>query len=334
MARTIAIVCGLLVAVAVVVIMVRRSGPSRGSSALKVVPAKDEEKLISIVLLLREPRTLTEDQLRVAAARAFGGRFGNDANRGGNFVRQVRANMFPVGVGDAKLGVITSPDRYEARQAFLAPTDVADANARKRAEEGFATHQGWVSVDWFGENPKPEDGPRIYEMLGKLAAELADENCIAVHATESRRLIACDDGVRKRLRADARSMLGPDRLILVDDQDKEMAAAVAEAKRRWPEFVAAWKNRTPQGRFDVKASFADTPGGEAELMWVGVQSVDGDAIRGILKNQPRNLKKIKSGDTVTIQSAEVVDFAITDRGQSIGGFTDRVLLERMNRRRR
>jgi uncharacterized protein YegJ (DUF2314 family) len=140
--------------------------------------------------------------------------------------------------------------------------------------------------------------------------------------------------VHKALREDARPLLGPDRLILVDDADQEMAAAVAEAKRRWPEFLAAWKDRTPQGRFDVKASFADAPGGEAELMWVGVQSLDGDAVRGILKNQPHNLKTIKSGDVVTVPAAQVVDFAFTDRGQTAGGFTDRVLLERMNRQPR
>ena len=334
MIRGIAVVCILVVIIAVATVLVkRRAGAGAGGGDVKVLPGAGEQKLISIVLLLREPRTLTEAQVRSAAERAFGKKFGNDP-KGGDFVREFRPNMFPVGVDDAKLGVITSAERYVAREAFLAPADVADAAARKRAEEAFAAHKAWVSVDWFGEQPRAEEGPRIYQLLGKLAAELAGDDCLAVHATESRRLVAFDDGVLKALRDDARPLLGPDRLVLVKDDDAEMAAAVAEAKRRWPEFLSAWKNRTPQGRFDVKASFADTPGGAGELMWVGVQSIDGENVGGMLKNQPHNLKTIKSGDAVTVSAKEVVDFAYTDRSENVGGFTDRVLLERMNRQRR
>src|SRR5262245_2036309 len=56
--------------------------------------------------------------------------------------------------------------------------------------------------------------------------------------------------------------------------DPRFKAAEAEARRRWPEFVAAFNRREPNVAYAVKARFTD--GSATEWMWVQVQSIAGD----------------------------------------------------------
>jgi uncharacterized protein YegJ (DUF2314 family) len=101
-----------------------------------------------------------------------------------------------------------------------------------------------------------------------------------------------------------------------------MKAAVAEARQRWPEFVAAFQSRAGE-YFSVKAPIRSA--GNTEFIWIHVDALDGDTVRGRLGNDPVDLGHLKEGDAVSVPLGEVNDWAFLQAGQPIGMFTVSVL---------
>jgi uncharacterized protein YegJ (DUF2314 family) len=109
-------------------------------------------------------------------------------------------------------------------------------------------------------------------------------------------------------------------VIAVAEDDPRMIAAVAEAKRRWPEFVEAFMENTDTDViFSIKTEF--TEGEKSEFMWVEITRIDGDTIHGVLGNHPNELRNIKLGDEVTVNLADLNDWTYFKNGELIGGFT-------------
>jgi uncharacterized protein YegJ (DUF2314 family) len=109
-----------------------------------------------------------------------------------------------------------------------------------------------------------------------------------------------------------------------------MIAAVDEANRRWPEFVAALQNRkAPDEIFAVKARF--TEGEEEEFMWVSVDRIDGERILGRLENSPAMIKSLREGDLVTVPRENLNDWLYSSGGEPVGGFTMKVMEEIMKK---
>jgi uncharacterized protein YegJ (DUF2314 family) len=108
---------------------------------------------------------------------------------------------------------------------------------------------------------------------------------------------------------------------LTGDTDA-MVAAVAEARRRWPEFVNAFLASDDRIGFSVKAPV--TEGGNTEFIWINVKSVHGGQIHGLLANDPVSLGALKLGDFVSVEEAELNDWcypAPNDGERPIGLFT-------------
>jgi uncharacterized protein YegJ (DUF2314 family) len=108
----------------------------------------------------------------------------------------------------------------------------------------------------------------------------------------------------------------------MSNDDPRMVAAIVEARKRWPEFVAAFQASGPEG-FAVKATFSDNE--VEESMWVKVQSITADQIIGELANAPMELKQIREGDSVTVAVAQVLDWGYGNGDQIEGLFTQKVL---------
>ena len=137
-------------------------------------------------------------------------------------------------------------------------------------------------------------------------------------------ILGCDD-------QSTRNRAGPDRdgISAVTPDDKEMNAAIGDARARLPEFLAALKRGGPGlTRFSVKAKF-DFPSG-GEHIWIGDVSYSGTSFSGRVENVPRDIKGLKYGDAVTIQSDAVSDWLYVEDGRLVGAFTMRVIYRRMS----
>lgn len=89
----------------------------------------------------------------------------------------------------------------------------------------------------------------------------------------------------------------------------EIDAAAAEARRRFPEFRAAFEAKAG-GSFFVKHLF--TEGDKSEHMWVEVQSIADDEIKGTLANDPRRVSAESVAGELTIATATLTDWFFQD----------------------
>jgi uncharacterized protein YegJ (DUF2314 family) len=126
-------------------------------------------------------------------------------------------------------------------------------------------------------------------------------------------------------KADRRARVDPNNRNIVDPgDDPRFKAAEAEAKRRWPEFAAAFNAKKPGDIFIVKARF--TQGRNEEWMWVKVGTITGGTISGTLADEPSYIRTLKEGQAVTVQVSDTDDWMYHRAdGTEMGGFTDKVL---------
>jgi uncharacterized protein YegJ (DUF2314 family) len=111
--------------------------------------------------------------------------------------------------------------------------------------------------------------------------------------------------------------------LAVDRDDPRFQAAVAEARRRWPEFVAAFARREPETPFLIKAPFSD--GDNRESMWLAVDRIHEGTVTGRLQNEPVSVRGLERGQQVTVKLDIVEDWVYPEGGHLLGGFTQKVI---------
>ena len=105
------------------------------------------------------------------------------------------------------------------------------------------------------------------------------------------------------------------------EDDPRLAAAVEEARRRWPEFTAALARRRPEQTFAVLAPIRE--GDKVELVWLSDVGLEGDHVSGRLDNEPVELKQVRRGDRLQVLQTEVVDWSFEDGETMHGDFTSK-----------
>jgi uncharacterized protein YegJ (DUF2314 family) len=273
----------------------------------------------SLVLLLSAPRYLDAALLSTAVGRAFDVVIDPHDEGCPDFV---------VGDGDRPTFVVQVQGRFYLVHNFDRPylddaAEVAASIGELRLSKAIEEHQAWIAVDALGCEP----GQDAYPALGKLAAELTGDDCLAVFAPATGQVNLYDPCMDDILRGgdplQVFETLGNVPIVMIEDDDPRMEAAVAEARARWPEFVAAFEQRRPDQSFSVKAAFRDGPA--TEFMWLSVTSIENRLILGELDNDPVNVKNVRSGSRVRIPDTEVNDWLICDQENMLGGFTIEVL---------
>ena len=91
--------------------------------------------------------------------------------------------------------------------------------------------------------------------------------------------------------------------------DPRYKTAEAEARRRWPEFVAAFARRAPGDTFSVKSAFSD--GKQTEWMWIRVESIEpdgegGQRIKGTLASEPVYARNVARAAGISESSMKVL----------------------------
>jgi uncharacterized protein YegJ (DUF2314 family) len=286
---------------------------------------------------LREPRYLEASVLAQIAGNAWGGRY---AAGEGEVEEDHQAGFV---VGQSPLFLVNSPqgvfaiNNFSTRYFAADTAEVADATVEMRLRKAILEHQAWLSVDLMqvaDPNVKPE---ALYPQIARLMAELAGPDCLALFQPATGRINVYEPDLEAKLR-------GPNPLeefaqpqhvpvISVADDDPRMNAAVAEARRRWPEFVAAFKQRRPDQQFTVKAPI--TAGGHTEFIWVEVDGLGGDCIFGKLGNDPVDLGGLKCGDAVEAPVSDLNDWCYTNGDERVGMFTwpifEQIMAEHRNK---
>ena len=125
----------------------------------------------------------------------------------------------------------------------------------------------------------------------------------------------------------------PRNVVAVEEGDPEMNAAVAKAQETLPQFISALQLPAPnQSDFTIKIGFKD--GEDTEYMWLSPVTYDGAQFKGKLDNDPVSVRNVKIGDEITVGPDRVVDWMYVQDGKLVGGYTLRVLRDRMSPQQR
>jgi uncharacterized protein YegJ (DUF2314 family) len=202
-----------------------------------------------------------------------------------------------------------------------------------RMRKAFSQHRAWLSVDLLGER-ESKDLPKVYRRIGKLTAELADTDCLAIYSPATSQMMVYDATLEEGLRGDNPIELFNNPPLLpvveVDGDEPEVAAAVAEAVERWPEFLSAFQNQRGE-LFNVKARVND--GKHVEYIWLSPTSIENGVIYGKLENDPVELR-YKLGDRVRVQLSDLNDWVYKSGESLVGGFTIKAIQEIQSKKQR
>ena len=289
---------------------------------------KKDEPIHALVFLRNEPRILDSETLERVVERALGVDFSSkdEEDTDACFVAGFPPILM-VKLPDAMVLVNCVPAPYVPN-----PEKLANQIKELRMRKAVAEHKAWMSVDWMGDKD-PESLKSGYRTIGKIAAELVDDDCVALYSTSSNQLIPIDDEVIEGLRSEDPLAMFDEIIqppvVNISGDDPRMKRAVEEAKERWPEFIAAYEAGNGDN-FSIKAPVSD--GRNTEFIWIEVKEIDGENIAGDLANDPVDLQFMKLGSRVRTTLSELNDWAYIKDGDLIGGFTVKVLQDACARR--
>jgi uncharacterized protein YegJ (DUF2314 family) len=294
-------------------------------------PGKEDDSednpMISLVLLLREPRYLESVVLKQIVSAAWGGDYCKSEDEAEEFV----VGESPLFLIHSKDGIFTVNNFDQGYFSDLPAVleDVHELRLRKALEE----HKAWLSVDLMkglGETSAPET---YYPKIARLIAELGGPDCLAIFHPHSGKINVWNAELEEKLR-------GPNPLeefsiptnvpvVHIEDDDPRMLAAVEEARARWPEFVEAFKARAGEN-FAIKAPI--TVEDSTEFIWIEVDGLEPEYIHGKLANDPVDLGDLKLGDRVEVPLKDLNDWAFFRDEKPFGLFTVKVLTEARKKR--
>jgi uncharacterized protein YegJ (DUF2314 family) len=112
-----------------------------------------------------------------------------------------------------------------------------------------------------------------------------------------------------------------------------MNAAMEKARKSVDTFTAALKApKAGQTGFAIKKKFSD--GTHVEHMWLQPVTYDGKVFEGEVNNVPADIKGVALGQKVRVAPEEISDWMYLEHGKLVGGYTIRVLREKMSARER
>jgi uncharacterized protein YegJ (DUF2314 family) len=302
------------------------------ASAGKEGSAEDSKPIISLVHLRSQQRYLEAPVLANALSEAWGlnivGGEADDANAADGFV----AGRNPIFIV-----MVTQPSRAmflvhnHDRTYFDEPEEVAANVPNLRFAQIIRDHAAWLAVDLMEAMDTKVAQDDAYRLIGKAISALADDDVMAIMCPQHHffnlwsselETLLCGDAPLDALREEVKAPVYgiPDGEVIEN--------AIAEARLRWPEFVAVFKSRQPDDdRFIVKAPFKGEDG-QVEHMWLHVFGLEPEYVHGHLVNHPMHTTKLKQGSQVEVPVAEVSDWVCPDPdGNPMGNFTQQAIAE-------
>ena len=124
------------------------------------------------------------------------------------------------------------------------------------------------------------------------------------------------------------SSVAQDNVHSVDAKDAEMLAAINKARSEFGRFMAAFIHPAEgQQSFLVKVAF--TEGDEVEHIWLADLDFAAARPTGVIGNEPK-IKRLHFKQRVEFDPKYISDWMYIDHGKLIGGYTTRLLRQRMS----
>jgi uncharacterized protein YegJ (DUF2314 family) len=124
------------------------------------------------------------------------------------------------------------------------------------------------------------------------------------------------------------------RTVCFAPDDPEMTAAIDEAKRTLDEFMRAYLEPGANQRgFLLKVFFDDEDEEQSEHIWVADVEETGTGFRGVIANEPVMLS-LRFQQPVEFEAARITDWMFIDNGRLVGGYTTRLIRQRMSQEER
>ena len=279
--------------------------------------AADDSQVTSIILLQSAPPAIAETELADLVEKALRLKLPVVSDKakpeaGAEFIQKTEAG-FQIGTKQVRVMITTANTPYVSADDIQT---VDDLRCRKMLQD----HRAWISVEAFSE--------AAFTDALKLAAELVNKDTLGIMLPSQEVLLPKTAKLQTLMRGKdpvtaLRAAAGMTVLNSSDD-DPRMKAAIAEARKTWPEFVKAFEDK-PKNSESFAVRFPFKSGDQQESMWVEVTSVSKDTVRGKLANEPVWSKDLRIGDEVTGKVAELTDWLYLTDGQIVGGYTVRVL---------
>lgn len=123
--------------------------------------------------------------------------------------------------------------------------------------------------------------------------------------------------------------LEEDKVIMVPEEDPAMLAAIKKAGETvQADFIPHLTSPGPKmDGFAIKYPVSD--GTNEEHMWLNQLSYADGKFTGVIDNRPNNVKGIEFGQKMTIAADAISDWMFIDDGQLRGGFTMRVMRDKL-----
>ena len=295
-------------------------------------PQPDEApalRLVSLVLLLSEARTLDAAAVAKAASHDDGEKVAEDAVT-------AKSPSFIVKTPAGRFAVSTMAEPY-----FEASDKLAAELKDPTLADAIRQHRAWLSVDWIDKDEKA-DLRKVYQQVGQIIGQLVKKDTLAVYSPDTDQFHINDATLLGHLKSDDPLQdLAPagvagaeDGKITISSDDPKLIAAQEEAEKNWPEFLAAFKARSKGQYFAVKGRLQE--GDKGEYLWIQVSDIDDKLVHGKLDNDPTALKKIARGADLHVAIEEVDDWLYstapagekaTGKEDTKGGYTLRVFDE-------
>lgn len=122
-------------------------------------------------------------------------------------------------------------------------------------------------------------------------------------------------------------------LYNTDDDDPEMNAAIKTAQSTLPQLQAALKNKKyDTGTPALKVAYPTESG--AEHIWVSDIRLKNGQYSGTINNPPAEIPALKMGDKIKIENQKITDWMFVENGVLRGGYTIRLIRNRMTKEER
>ena len=289
-------------------------------SAPDVPVATPPHRMISLVLLLSEPRSLNTTTVAQAASRGWDTQVPESA----------------VTASPPSFVIKSAPGRYAINSVdkpyFADSSKLADEVKDPALAGAIREHRAWMSVDWLGNDDKT-DMRVVYQHISQVIVQLIGKDTLAIYNPDTDQFHINDATLIDHLNSpDPLQSLIPAGVVgttaaadtfSINDDDPQLLAAQAEARKNWHEFMQAYRARGKDQYFAVKGRILE--GDSGEYVWLQVTSIDDKLVHGKLDNDPETLKKVKRGAELHIPIADVDDWLYsTAKGDSHGGYTLRL----------